>query len=251
MSKGYLIYAVDEPYISKAQALKKSIEYHTNNDVTFISDNFPYEDITKKSEWHKNTFTSNLLNLWQIYWATPYDETIVLDADMLFLNDYSYWWDYLSKFDLLFPNTIINYKQETIKHEQYDKILTEHEVRPAYEKMFYFKKGQEAQELFTMLEQVLKNYRSISLEIFPNKRPTSLRTSHVFPACIKMLGIEDKVYDKNNIFKYIDMKLSCLNASVKKWDEDLYYWGDITNFYIENFNQYYPLHYRNAEIYTL
>ena len=248
MSRGYLIYAVDEPYISKAQALKKSIEYHTNNDVTIISDNFPYEDITKKSEWHKNTFTSNLLNLWQIYWATPYDEPIVLDADMLFLNDYSYWWDYLSKFDLLFPNTIINYKQETIKHEQYDKILTEHEVRPAYEKMFYFKKGQEAQELFTMLEQVLKNYRSISLEIFPNKRPTSLRTSHVFPACIKMLGIEDKVYDKNNIFKYIDMKLSCLNASVKKWDEDLYYWGDMTNFYIENFNQYYPLHYRNADL---
>ncbi|MAI02959.1 MAG: hypothetical protein CMQ75_00310 [Gammaproteobacteria bacterium] len=248
MSRGYLIYAVDEPYISKAQTLKKSIEHHTNDDVTIISDNFPYEDITKKSEWHKNTFTSNLLNLWQLYWVTPYDETIVLDADMLFLNDYSYWWNYLSKFDLLFPNTIINYKQETIKHEQYDKILTEHGIRPAYEKMFYFKKGQVAQELFTILEQVLKNYRSISLEIFPNKRPTSLRTSHVFPACLKMLGIEDTIYDKNNVFKYIDMKVSCLNAPVKKWDEDLYYWGDMTNFYVENFNQYYPLHYRNADL---
>ena len=248
MSRGYLIYAVDEPYISKAQTLKKSIEHHTNDDVTIISDNFPYEDITKKSEWHKNTFTSNLLNLWQLYWVTPYEETIVLDADMLFLNDYSYWWNYLSKFDLLFPNTIINYKQETIKHEQYDKILTEHGIRPAYEKMFYFKKGQVAQELFTILEQVLKNYRSISLEIFPNKRPTSLRTSHVFPACLKMLGIEDTIYDKNNVFKYIDMKVSCLNAPVKKWDEDLYYWGDMTNFYVENFNQYYPLHYRNADL---
>jgi len=53
------------------------------------------------------------------------------------------------------------------------------------------------------------------------------------------------------VFKYIDMKVSCLNAPVKKWDEDLYYWGDMTNFYIENFNQYYPLHYRNAEIHTL
>ena len=88
MSRGYLIYAVDELYISKAQALKKSIEYHTNNDVTIISDNFPYGDITK--EYNKNTFASNLLNLWQLYWATPYDETIVLDADMLFLNDYSF-----------------------------------------------------------------------------------------------------------------------------------------------------------------
>ena len=100
MSRGYLIYAVDEPYISKAQTLKKSIEHHTSDDATIISGNFPYGDITK--EYNKNTFASNLLNLWQLYWATPYDETIVLDADMLFLNDYSYWWDYLSKFDLLF-----------------------------------------------------------------------------------------------------------------------------------------------------
>ena len=60
MSRGYLIYAIDEPYTSMANTLKKSIEHHTGGDVTIISDNFPYEDITKKSEWHKNTFTSNL-----------------------------------------------------------------------------------------------------------------------------------------------------------------------------------------------
>ena len=141
MSKGYLIYAVDEPYISRAQTLKKSIEHHTNDNVTIISDNFPYKK-TEPLVWDgKVQPTNNLLDYWQIYWATPYDETIVLDADMLFLNDYSYWWNYLSKFDLLFPDTIINYKQETIKHEQYDKILTEHNIRPAYEKMFYFKRA--------------------------------------------------------------------------------------------------------------
>ena len=44
------------------------------------------------------------------------------------------------------------------------------------------------------------------------------------PACIKSLGIEDVVHDKNNILKYVDMKVSCLNAPVKKWDEYLYYW---------------------------
>ena len=67
-----------------------------------------------------------------------------------------------------------------------------------------------------------------------------------------MLGIEDVIYDKNDIFKYIDMKLSCLNTSnIIKWDEDLEHWGDYKEFYIENFKQYYPLHYRNAEIFTL
>jgi|TARA_B110000263_G_C15198246_1_gene459407 hypothetical protein len=245
MSRGYLIYAIDEPYISKANALKKSIEYYTNDSVTILSDKFPDGDATygKKHKIH---------NFWQIYWATPYDETIVLDADMLFLNDYSYWWNYLSKFDMLFPDTIINYKQETVSHEQYDRILTDNNIRPSYEKMFYFRKGQVVQELFTIMEQVIKNFEKFSFDYFPDYKPQSCITSYIFPICIKMLGIEDVIYDRNDIFKYVDMKLSCLNTSnIIKWDEDLNYWGDYKEFYIENFKQYYPLHYRNAEIHTL
>jgi len=244
MSRGYLIYAIDEPYISKANALKKSIMHHTNDTITILSDKFPDGDATfgKKHKIH---------NFWQIYWATPYDETIVLDADMLFLNDYSYWWDYLSKFDILFPDTIINYKQEIVRHEQYDRILTDNNIRPSYEKMFYFRKGQFAQEFFTIMEQVIKNFEKFSFDYFSDYKPQSCITSYIFPICIKMLGIDDIVHDRNDIFKYVDMKLSCINVNVKKWDEDLEHWGDYKEFYIENFKQYYPLHYRNAEIFTL
>ena len=246
MSRGYLIYAVDEPYISMANILKKSIEYHTNDAVTILSDKFPDGDATfgKKHKIH---------NFWQIYWATPYEETIVVDADMLFLNDYSYWWDYLSKFDLLFPNTIINYKQETIQHQQYDRILTDNNIRSSYEKLFYFKKGLVAQEFFTIMEQVIKNFEKFSFDYFPDYKPQSCITSYIFPICIKMLGIEDVIYDKNNIFKYTDMKLTCLNTTITSsvWNHGLDYWGNYEEFYIENFKQYYPLHYRNAEIYTL
>ena len=60
MSRGYLIYAIDEPYISKAETLKKSIEYYTNDSVTILSDKFPDGDATygKKHKIH---------NFWQIY----------------------------------------------------------------------------------------------------------------------------------------------------------------------------------------
>ena len=246
MSRGYLIYAIDEPYISMANTLKKSIEYYTDDNVTILSNKFPNGDATygKKHKIH---------NFWQIYWATPYDETIVVDADMLFLNDYSYWWNYLSKFDMLFPDTIINYKQETIQHPQYDKVFIENDIRPAYEKMFYFKKSLLAQEFFTILEQVIKNFNKFSFDYFPDYKPQNCITSYIFPICIKMLGIEDIIYDKNDIFKYIDMKLTCLNTNINSpiWDKELDYWGDYKEFYIENFKQYYPLHYRNAEIYTL
>ena len=64
---------------------------------------------------------------------------------------------------------------------------------------------------------------------------------------------EDVIYDKNDIFKYIDMKLTCLNTTITSsvWNHGLDYWRNYEEFYIENFKQYYPLHYRNAEIYTL
>ena len=247
MSRGYLIYAEGNDYITKAETLKKSIEYYTNDSVTICSGSLKeFGGDASYGKEHK------IQNLWQVYWMSPYDETIVLDADMLFLNDYSYWWDYLSRFDLLFPDTIINYKQETVKHEQYNRVLTENNIRPAYEKMFYFKKDQFAQEFFIMLGEVIINYNKFSFDYFPDYNPQSCITSYIFPICIKMLGIEDVIYDRNDIFKYVDMKLSCLNTSnIIKWDEDLNYWGDYKEFYIENFKQYYPLHYRNAEIHTL
>ena len=37
MSRGYVIYAEGEDYVSKAEVLKESIEYHTEDEVTICS----------------------------------------------------------------------------------------------------------------------------------------------------------------------------------------------------------------------
>ena len=82
MSKGYLIYAVDEPYIGKAQTLKKSIEHHTNDDVTIISDNFPYKK-TEPLVWDgkvQPTFTNDVCLA--IYNCLKNDKTIGQSYDL-------------------------------------------------------------------------------------------------------------------------------------------------------------------------
>ena len=85
MSRGYVIYAEGEDYVSKAEVLKESIEYHTEDEVTICSGYLQrFGGDASFGKKHK------IQNLWQIYWMSPYKETIVLDADMLFLNDYSY-----------------------------------------------------------------------------------------------------------------------------------------------------------------
>jgi len=46
------------------------------------------------------------------FWLTPYDETIVLDTDMLFFNDIDIWWKVLSNFDINFTTEVRNYRDE-------------------------------------------------------------------------------------------------------------------------------------------
>ena len=90
MSKGYVIYAQGD-FIPMAELLAKSIKatQTTVNDVHII------------------TGTGNVMsNRTDIYNLSPFDETVMLDADMVFLEDVSHWWNHLNKFPLLITNKV-------------------------------------------------------------------------------------------------------------------------------------------------
>jgi hypothetical protein len=48
----------------------------------------PFGDESVNSLW-------KIENRWKLYHCTPYNETLVLDTDMLILQDISSWWDFL------------------------------------------------------------------------------------------------------------------------------------------------------------
>ena len=57
----------------------------------------PWGDHAKDSEW-------KIENRWKIYHATPYNETIVMDTDMLVLQDISTWFNFLQNYELFFTH---------------------------------------------------------------------------------------------------------------------------------------------------
>ena len=67
----------------------------------------PMQDINynDEGEW-------KIHNRWQIYNCTPYDQTIVIDTDMLVLDDISSWWNYLQTKELFFVSNVKTYKNE-------------------------------------------------------------------------------------------------------------------------------------------
>ena len=118
MTKGYLILAQnsDVNYIRQAYALALSIKKFqpTFNNVSLVTNDsvpneylpafdnvleIPFGDHAKDSNW-------KVENRWKLYHATPYDETIVLDADMLFLENMESLWNYVKDKNLFFTSTV-------------------------------------------------------------------------------------------------------------------------------------------------
>lgn len=145
----------------------------------------PWDDHAAKSEW-------KLENEWKAIHMTPYDETIKLDADMLFLSDVSGWWDNLTLSEGVFCTQPRTYRGEVITSDYYRKTFTESKLPNVYTAMFYFKKTEANFELFRLAEFIFNNWeRSFYEWLEPEHRPKFVSTDVVFALAAKILEYEE------------------------------------------------------------
>jgi len=169
VSKGFIVLAqnTDEvDYVKQAYVLALSI--HATQTETAISlmtnDTVPAEYIDVFDQiipipWVDETQTRfRSENRWKIYHVTPYDETIVLDSDMLMLDDINDWWWFCQEHDLLFCSKALNYKNEIISNSLYRKTFTENNLPNPYFALHYFKKSETAEYFYKTLEFVVNNW---------------------------------------------------------------------------------------------
>ena len=122
MSKGFIVFAQNTDsvdYITQAYALALSIKI-SQRDITNIS-LVTNDTVSKKYQkvfdqiipipWVKESNNDPLKaeHRWKLFHVTPYDETVVLDTDMLLLEDISHWWNYCNNYDFNFCSRIKNY----------------------------------------------------------------------------------------------------------------------------------------------
>jgi hypothetical protein len=135
VSRGYIVIAQnsgDTDYLKMAYALALSLKVtqSTVNNLTVCVDKntvvpkkysdvfdnvvqIPWLDDSKEEKWKIN-------NKWKYYYMSPYDETVILDADMVFPTDVSHWWDILSEKDIWATTNVKTYRGENaVDHNMY------------------------------------------------------------------------------------------------------------------------------------
>jgi len=205
----------------------------------------PWDDAAKNSEW-------KLENEWKAIYMTPYDETIKLDADMLFPADISPWWDYLAESDGVFATTAQTYRGDQITSDFYRKTFTESGLPNVYTAMFYFKKTDITFELFKQAEFIYNNWERCFYEFLqPDHRPKYVSTDVVFAIASKILD-----FGANNKLPHINVPtFTHMKSQLQGWPNDQYMVDDWTKMIpahfsrecqlkIGNYRQILPFHYQ-------
>lgn len=266
VSKGFVVFAQNTKtvdYIRQAYALALSIKY-TQKEVTNISivtnDKIPKEyrkafDKIIPIPWFDKKGNSRYAteHRWKIFHVTPYDETVVLDTDMLLLEDISQWWEYCSNHDVRFCNRIKNYKLDVVADTTSRKTFIANNLSSPYFALHYFKKSDYALEFYKTLEFVCKNWEWCWTKFAPEEYQNSCSMDLATAVTIEIMLAHDSVLDNLSPLEFIHMR-----SAVQGWENIEIGWRNTVNhilnskgdFIVGNIKQSKLFHYIEKEFLT-
>jgi hypothetical protein len=139
---------------------------------------------------------------------SPFDYTVCLDADMLFLRDYSHWAEYfIDNAELYVANKSYTYRGELVTSDEYRKTFTKNQLPNLYSFYTFFKKDSElATEFFTLGRYILKNPKEFANSFLTEHKPKVIGTDEAFALSAKILDITDTIAYELEFPKVVHLK---------------------------------------------
>jgi len=254
MNKGFLTLAQNGKYdylkMAYALAMSLKISQTKNSNLSVIvnkDDKVPEKYLKvfdKVIPVEKPNTEWKIQNKHRYFELTPYDETIVLDTDMLFFHDISYWWDQLGLYnDIEFTSHVVNYRGDICTSDFYRKIFTKNKLPNLYTALFYFRKTPEIEAYFKLVG-VMFEYWEKFYEKFLKNPPKFLSGDVIYSLASKLMF--DRKWDNFLTFTHMRSRLQDTKL-VEDWNKYLTIFftksAGTIGLKINNFNQLYPFHY--------
>jgi hypothetical protein len=263
MSKGHIFLAQNTEgidYVKQAYALALSIKVFNKefNQTCLVTNDvvpeeylhafdhivpIPWKDSARNSKW-------KIENRWKLIHATPFEENLVYDTDMLLLSSNDHFWKQLESFNFAFTENTITYKGEKVSSNFYRKTFVENNLPNVYSGFFYFKKIKETFEFFKWLEVIVKNWDTFYKKYLPKSTPTGCSIDVSAALTLKLSGM---VNPKVPILKFVHMKPQIQNwnnVPSKCYDVLDYYLNENLSLFVGNFKQNILFHYVEKDFLT-
>lgn len=203
-------------------------------------------------EWSQETFWDGRSWMDQL---SPFEYTVCIDADMLFLRDYSHWIDYfIENSELYVANKAYTFRGEVITSDFYRKAFTKNDLPNLYSMFTFFKKDAEiVKEFFSLGRHIVKNQTEFSNLFLTAHKPKIIGTDEAFALSAKLLDITDEIAYTLDFPKLVHMKPMVQNwpwPADRVTDHAGFYLSTDGKLKIGNYQQYDIVHYVEKDIIT-
>ena len=188
--------------------------------------------------------------------VTPFENTVCLDADMLFFRDYSHWAEYfIANSELYIANKAYTYRGELVTNDHYRKCFTNNNLPNLYSfYTFFIKDSLLAKEFFDLQRAIIKTPGRYSNEFLISHKPKVVGTDEAFALAANILDIADDIAYPLEFPRVVHMK-----GMIQNWPYPADTVSDHVGFYFDrnakvkigNFQQTDILHYVEKDKITL
>jgi len=237
MTRGFVIMAQGDDYVKCANTLKASIKrVMPKANVTIVTtEMLPHGDQAPNTNW-------KLQNDWQVYEASPYDETIKLEADMYIPRNIDHWWEVLSNQDVVVSSLIRNFKQEISDVRMYRRFIDDNNLPDVYNAITYFKKSDTAKHFFDIVRDVFENWNEYKTILKCNPQEIAT-TDWAYSIACHIIGIEKTMLPTFTEMSMIHMKQYINGTATENWTDTFIYECLPNQIRVQTIPQQYPFHY--------
>ena len=225
--RGYLIPAIDTEsvdYLACAIQLARSIrQWHPAANISVITvkrcDDPVFDHVIPLPYGDLGGFAND----WQCFAASPYRQTIKLEADMFVASPIDHWWTLFEKRDVVVSQGCKGLTNQPSDNRTYRKLFDINSLPDVYNAVTYWRLSAQAKEFFELVRNIFENWdRFKTLLKFPDEVAT---TDVVYAMAAVIMGVETVTLPKGMGPMITHMKRYIIPTLTEDWTQELV-WED-------------------------
>jgi hypothetical protein len=197
-------------------------------------------DLAQDQEWKQR-------NESQLFWLTPFKETIKVESDLLFTGPITHWWTGLRLRDVVISQGCVDYQGRTGTSRAYRKLFDINGLPDLYTGLMYWRRSHTAQTFFRMVRDLHQHWPELKNQLSRVGHDDPGSNDMIFSLAAKMFGI-DQVTAPLPYFRMAHLKpyMNNLSSSLP-WHQQLMYDYHDSDLTIAGRRQLHPVHYHEKD----
>ena len=221
--RGYLIPAINSDsvdYVRCAVQLARSIRHwHPDANITALTVKPCSDPVFDHVIPLPHGDLGGYRNDWQVFHASPYRQTIKLEADMIAAGPIDHWWTLFERRDVVISLGARDYYDQPAESRYYRKIFDQNDLPDVYNAITYWRLSATAKEFFGLVRLIFDHWAKYkTLLKFPEDSPS---TDVVYAMAAKIMGPESVTLPQRLGPNIVHMKKHVIPTQSHDWTQEL------------------------------